>query len=327
MMLITLLLSLVLLLFPSCSPDSTVNKRDIYLVTVADDFSPHPKKLDNVINDQAALISQISTFSDNVHIYAFTAQNGKRYYSTHPNFEPVDTNEKVVDASSSSFDHFNYIAESAESTEDWTMDTVLEKVGEINSTSDDLIIFTYSGHGDEKGGAFCTNANHTPYEMTNKETVITKFESIAGYKVFFIDSCYSGNFVDPSSFTTKDTFSTDEDRYTGEDTLSAVKNSSLEKKAKTQENFWIMASTGKNQSAYDYPSSADDSFVQKHYGLFTYYLLKALGYNMDKNEASKKTSTLTFYSIYEYVRSYFPSAEIVNQTPRISLKRLDIRLR
>ena len=329
MMIITLLLSLILLLFPSCSPESTVHDRDIYLVTVADDFyssTSERNTLKTVVTDQAAIISQISTLSDNVHIYAFTSQNGKRYYSTHPKFEPVDQKGNKVDASSSSFDHFNYIAESAESTADWTMDTVIKTVGNIVSTSDDLIIFTYSGHGENETGDFITNASHDPYITTDKYTVLNVFSELPGKKVFFLDSCYSGNFISSSSFVTKDTFSTDEDKYTGEDTLTAVKTSSLEKTAKTQENFWIMASAGKNQAASD-SLSAGDSTVQSHYGAFTYYLLKALGYDMDTNEARKDTSSLTFYGIYSYIRSAFPSSEIDIQTPRVSLKRLDIRLR
>lgn len=329
MMTITLLLSLILLLFPSCSPESTIKERDIYLVTVADDFyssTSERNTLKTVVTDQAAIISQISTLSDNVHIYAFTSQNGKRYYSTHPKFEPVDQKGNKVDASSSLFDHFNYIAESAESTEDWTMNTVLEKIGTIVSSSDDLIIFTYSGHGENGTGDFITNANHDPYITTNKQAVFDVFAELPGKKVFFLDSCYSGNFINSSSFVTKDTFSSDEDKYTGEDTLTAVKTSSLEKTAMTQENFWIMASAGKNQAASD-SLSAGDSTVQSHYGAFTYYLLKALGYDMDTNEAKKDTSSLTFYGIYSYIRSAFPSSELDIQTPRVSLKRLDIRLR
>ena len=87
-----------------------------------------------------------------------------------------------------------------------------------------------------------------------------------------------------------------------------------------------MASAGRNQAASD-SLSAGDSIVQSHYGAFTYYLLKALGYDMDTNEARKDTSSLTFYGIYSYIRSAFPSSEIDIQTPRVSLKRLDIRLR
>lgn len=329
MMISALLLSLVLLLFPSCSPENTLDGRDIYLITVADDFyssSSERNTLRTVVTDQAALISQLSTLSENIHIYAFTAQNGKRYYSTHPRFEPVDKYGNITDASSSSFDHFSYVAESAESTSDWTMDSVLDAVGSLSTDSDDLIIFTYSGHGDKGTGDFITNANHTPYRTTDKYAVISAFSALPGRKVFFLDSCYSGSFISSSSFVTKDTFSTDEDKYTGEDTLTAVKNSSLKKRAKTQENFWIMASAGRNQAASD-SLSAGDSTVQNHYGAFTYYLLKALGYDMDRNEARKDTSSLTFYSVYSYIRSAFPSSELDIQTPRVSLRRLDIRLR
>lgn len=35
----------------------------------------------------------------------------------------------------------------------------------------------------------------------------------------------------------------------------------------------------------------------------------------------------TFYSIYSYIMASFPSSEITSQTPRTSLKRLDVKLR
>lgn len=348
-MTIILLLSLILMLFPSCSPDNTLTKREIYLVSVADDFYNSEGKyrmLNNVITDQASLISQISTFG-NVHIYCFSSQYGKRYtsiptgenpYKT-PLFKPYDDSgpgkgEMLDSPGDPSFVEFRYIPSTGEEESGWTMDTVLETIRSIESGENDLIIFTYSGHGEENTGAFATNVKvktasskeSEDYDLTNKEIVLEALSSISGNKVLFLDSCYSGNFVQGNTLTTKDVFSGEEARYTGEDYTEALKKSSLEKSYIQYPKMWVMSSAGKNQRAWD-ALSEGDSIFQNHYGAFTYYLLKALGYDMEKNESKKESSELTFYSIYSYVRTNFPETEISEQTPRSSLRRLDVRIR
>ena len=89
-MIFFLLLS-ILLIFPSCSPDSSLSKeRKTYIITVADDFESNNqyKKLKTVVTDQAALYSQFSTF-ENVEIRCYIAQNGKRYLSLSPEYRAV----------------------------------------------------------------------------------------------------------------------------------------------------------------------------------------------------------------------------------------------
>ena len=332
-----LLLSLILLLFPSCSPDTTLRTRDIYLVSVADDFhnsSNTSNRLKTAVSDQAALISQIETFGD-VHVYSFVSQHGKRYISIPtvsnpektPSFKAADKNCSLLSSSSDeSFDHYEYIPSSGESEVDWTMDTVLETVSELHTGEDDIIIFTYSGHGDKKGGALITNADGENYRTTNREKIIEVFSSLSGNKIFFLDSCYSSYFISDTTLTTTDTFTSDEDQYEGEDYIGGIKKSTIVRTADTSPSLWIMASAGRKQTASDSLSEGDSTF-QSHYGAFTYYLLKALGYNMDRNESERDSSPLTFYSLYSYIMSAFPSSELKIQTPRASLKRLDIRLR
>ncbi len=328
-----LILSLILLLFPSCSPDTTISDRDIYLISVADDFKGGTE-LKTVVSDQAALISQIETIG-NVHVYSFVSQHGKRYMSvptdTNPEktplFKPVDSScNELSSPSDTSFDHFEYVPSSAETEVEWTMDTVFEEIGKIHSGENDLIIFTYSGHGDTNGALATNYGSSGKYRLTNKEEIISKFSSLSGNKIFFLDSCYSGNFIPDSTLNTTDTFTTKEDHYEGEDYLKGIQNSTLTKTEDTQPSLWIMASAGRKQKASDSLNASDSAF-QEHYGAFSYYLLKALGYNMEKNEREAKSSSLTFYSIYSYIMSVFPSYELKIQTPRTSLKRLDIRLR
>lgn len=332
---VILILSLVLLIFPSCTPDTTLLERDIYIISVADDFQNSSfNPLKTAVSDQASLISQFQTF-DRVHIYSFISQHGKRYISIPtetnpektPSFRAADKNCNLLSSpSDEKFDHFEYIPSAAETTVDWTMDTVLEEVRKLHTGEDDIIIFTYSGHGDEKSGALITNASGTTYRTTNREMIIEAFTSLSGNKIFFLDSCYSGNFIAETTLNTTDTFTSDEDRYEGEDYIRGILKSSIIRTDDTQPSLWIMASAGREQKASDSNDSGDSPF-QSHYGAFTYYLLKALGFNMDRNESERKSSSLTFYSIYDYIMSSFPSSELTIQTPRTSLKRLDIRLK
>lgn len=341
MKLVLLVLSIIVILFPSCTPDTTLTERDIYLISVSDDFYNENKygTLKTTISDQAALINQIGTLG-NVHVYAFVSHHGKRYISTPdkaPLFKPADSACNILESPmDDAFDHFEYIPSSTETTNNWTMDDVLTTVGSLPTGEDDIIIFTYSGHGEENTGALITYYRgayrdaqgklHLLHDTTNREAVIEAFSSISGKKIFFLDSCFSGNFISQGTLNTLDTFTTDEDQYEGEDYISAIKCSTLTRKTDTTPSLWIMAAAGRKQKANDSTDDAD-SAIQEHFGAFTYYLLKALGYNMEKNESEKKSSPLTFYSIYSYIMASFPSSEIKSQTPRTSLKRLDVKLR
>lgn len=338
MKLVLLVLSLIVILFPSCSPDTTLTERDIYLISVCDDFynaGNDYKALETTSSDQAALIAQIETLG-NVHVYAYISHKGNRYVSIPtednpektPLFKPADKECNILEsATDDAFNHFEYCPSSSETTKNWTMDDVLKTVGSLETGENDIIIFTYSGHGEKKTGALITNCKgYKNYDTTDRWVIIDTFASISGKKIFFLDSCFSGNFISEGTLNTLDTFTTNEDYYEGEDYIQGIKCSTITKKTDTTPSFWIMTAAGRNQKAFDSTDSGDSN-IQKHFGAFTYYVLKALGYNMDKNESEKKTSSLTFYSIYAYVMSYFPRSEITSQTPRTSLKRLDVKLR
>ncbi len=325
-MLVVLLISL-LILFPSCSPDGALSN-EIYLISVADDFTGSSNSnniLKSVNNDQAAIVMQISTFrsSSSVHIYAFAAQDGNRYFSTHPSYTPVDSSGNEVEASSGEFKRFLFNGKSAEKTA-WNMEDVLDTVGTLTPREDDIVIFTYSGHGAENG-ALLTNADKTNYKSTNVADIKEKFSSIPGRKIFILDSCYSGQFITQNSLDSTDTFSGDEENYTGEDIIEAIKNNSLSKKSEDYPSIWIMTAATKGQKASDSLSTGEP--FQRHYGAFSYYFLSAIGYDMDNNVSKKRSEELTFYSIYSYIREQFPLSELSIQTPQASLKRLDVRLR
>lgn len=324
-----IILFLILTLLSSCSPSQALEDRTIYLVSVADDFYGYrgdSNKLNNPINDQASLIAQFNTM-ENVEVLCFTSQNGKRYFSSSPIFIPMDSEDnELEDPSSLSFDHFSYKKRDGETELNWDMNTVLEKVGEVESTSQDLIIFTYSGHGEDQTGAFITNATTTGYKTMDKDSIIDRFQSIAGKKVFFIDSCYSGVFIPSSPFSSTDVFENGEERWQETDIAKASIDSIRNKNKSSLIDFWILSSCAKGQKASDSLNTMDSPYQLK-YGAFTYFLLQALGFNTDRNCAQTLTSSLSFFEIYDYIRSCFPDYECQIQTPQALTKRVDILIR
>ena len=69
---VLLILSLILSLF-SCSNEVIPEEREIYIVTVADDFynyNGNGRKLENVVTDQAALSMQFQTLLLMQNLYA-----------------------------------------------------------------------------------------------------------------------------------------------------------------------------------------------------------------------------------------------------------------
>ena len=118
-----------------------------------------------------------------------------------------------------------------------------------------------------------------------------------------------------------------EDRWLGKSYPKAMKDALFSKKDKyPYSDIWILSSTGRGQEASDSLDGGDGPY-QLSYGAFTYYLLKAMGYDTDRNEGVQREERLTVYGIYSYVRKHFPDYETQIQTPRVSNGGLDLVLR
>ena len=321
-MIILLLISLILL--SSCAPSYDIEERTVYLFSVADDFSSkdNQEKLENVINDQAALVSQFQASNKDIEMHIYSSENGKRYYSTSPKFEAYNSKNTSVSRDSSDFDHFGI---ALEKEANWTMDSVIKKLGELECAEDDLIIFIYSGHGDENGSLITNNKNKNNYDTTARWALVDALSSLRCNKILILDSCYSGSFIEENNFSSTLSFSSGEEKYKGEDEWSAIKNSSFNKKiaSEKRDKLWIMSSTTRSQVAAD--SGIGEETNKDKFGAFTYYLLLALGYDMEKNQATNVKTSLTFYEVYNYIWKNFNEKE--NQTPRAESKILDIRIR
>lgn len=334
MKLFIILFSLLLTLF-SCSNEYLPKEREIYLVTVADDFynyNGNGRKLENVITDQAALLLQIQTFGD-IHINSYISQNGKRYTSSSPIYVAVDSEGRELEKNNDeSFKSFIYKPKEGEEEKEWTIYDVMDYLGELELGDDDLLIFIFSGHGEKGNGSLMTNASTSSpqWDSLSPEDLFSILSTLGGKKLVVLDSCYSGVYVPSSPLYSSDVFASEEkeDRWIGKSYPNAMKKALFGDKRETFNNsdIWILSSTGRGQEASDSLDGGDGPF-QTSYGAFTYYLLKALGYDTDRNEAVKEESRLTLYEVYSYIRKHFPEYETQIQTPRVSNGGLDLILR
>ena len=162
-MMVLLILSLILSLF-SCSNEVIPEEREIYIVTVADDFynyNGNGRKLENVVTDQAALSMQFQTFGD-IHIRSYISQDGKRYTSSSPLYVPVDKNKNELERNDDeNFKSFMYKPKIGEEESGWRIYDVMEYLGSLVLGEDDILIFSYSAHGEKPSGALMTNASET----------------------------------------------------------------------------------------------------------------------------------------------------------------------
>ena len=273
---IILILSLLLSLF-SCSNQVIPEEREIYVVTVADDFynyNGNGRKLENVVTDQAALIMQFQTMGD-IHIRSYVAQDGKRYTSSTPFYVPVDKNNNELDRNDhENFKSFMYKPKDGEAESEWTIYDVMDYLGSLVLGENDLLVFSYSGHGEKKNGSLMTNASSSSskWDSLSPEDLLSHISTLGGKKLIILDSCYSGIYIPSSPLSTSDVFSEEEkeDRWLGKRYPKAMKDALFSKKAKyPYSDIWILSSTGRGQEASDSLDGGDGPY-QLSYGAFTY---------------------------------------------------------
>ena len=176
---------LLILSLLSCSNEVVPTGREIYLVTIADDFynyNGNGRKLENVVTDQAALYMQIQTLGD-IHVMSYISQNGKRYTSSSPIYVPVDKNNVELDGNDSEdFNGFLYRPKEGEEESAWTIYEVMDYIGTLVLGEDDLFILSYSGHGEKDNGALMTNASSSSpqWDSLSPEDLLARLETMGG---------------------------------------------------------------------------------------------------------------------------------------------------
>ena len=292
---IVFILCMVLLL-TSCE-SSTEQGKVIFVSAALDYMNSNVGYLKNPPSDQKALASELQTLAEAsgeiYEKYLFLEENGVR---TMNGYERK-----------------------------WNQDDIISTLLNLDTVSGDLIIFHYSGHGDSSGALvpdIDTSSRLKP------EDLLDILKLIDGKKCLFIDSCYSGSFIEDSSkLENGEKF--DEDGNLIADGFASSLIAAIENAFKGEaENTEIWALTAATDKQLSFDSWDNGMANQDKYGAFTYYLLEALGYDTEKHEAAipVRRGNVTFYSLYSEIRKTMPVSLRREATPQATLNPLDLVL-
>ena len=268
---------LLCLAFVSCEMEKTEGK--VVFISVAIDYNAPDgvNALDNPPEDQRVLSAEIEALSvasgDIYEEYLFLEKNGKR---------SVNGEEMK-----------------------WNHDDVLTLLSSIDTVSSDLIIFHYSGHGDESG-ALVTDID-TSNRLT-PEKLLTAISGADGRKCLFLDSCYSGTFIAESGYMHSGELFED-GNLVSDNPVNAIlpSISLLFHPAEGNDDIWILAAATDIQSSFDSWDSGEP--MQENFGAFSYYLARALGYDMENDTPTVpgRGGKITFYGLYQEIKESMPN--------------------
>lgn len=199
--------------------------------------------------------------------------------------------------------------------------TVMENLA-ANSTSRDLTFIFFSGHGlqgreeetktdyptkPKTSFAMCNNTGDVVQLYTHEEFK-ADLAKIKGTKVVFADVCYSGGLVDSSNVAIN------ADEYKGIDVFSLFWDYQVDQ----DPNSFFLTASRYYQKSYE-PSSDG-------HGLFTSVLLKALGWDEEKQKVVGVSGEMTFFEICQYVVKNNPSISGRQQDSMLSNASNDVIL-
>jgi uncharacterized caspase-like protein len=177
----------------------------------------------------------------------------------------------------------------------------IEALGTV-VTDEDLIIFTYSGHGLENGEIALAKEGVKANSYTPATNILDAFNTIAGRKLIILDTCYSGVSI-PESASSHSTVM--------HNNISKWYKKYWEESQYTKPDLFVLTASADTLS-YE----AEDIDGHSH-GLFSFSLLEALGWQHPHNldlaaiDISKlppppatRSSIMSADSLYTYIRNY-----------------------
>ncbi len=193
----------------------------------------------------------------------------------------------------------------------------LKNVSPINQN--DIVIFYFSGHGEDINGDLRLPKEYDEQvrESYSLELLNEKLTLLDSKVLVILDSCFSGNMIDESNITMNKATTNYSQR------LSTLYNNffNYEKQNKNN-NLIVITSTLSDKLSY--PTS--ELQTQHKNSLFTYYFLKALGYdfgneigNITNNIPTIQNSHIYLDSIYNYILSNISRQKPIIIGDRINL--------
>ncbi len=161
------------------------------------------------------------------------------------------------------------------------------------TTADDLVLFTFSGHA--KGGNIALAPNSgSAIETYEVSRLLDGFSSVKGRKLIILDACETGYGVpsDPASSSTL-----------MEKAIASWYAKYFNGERSVKSDLFVMTSSATTDSY-------EDIFNGKLHGVFTYALLKALGWNVDTGTMSTtippaaKRGRLTVDGLLSYIKTH-----------------------
>ena len=235
----------------------------------------------------------------------------------------------LAEGSGEIYEEYLFLEKNGERTfngarKNWNHDDILSVIASLDTVAEDLIIFHYSGHGDDDGSLV------TDMDISfrlSPERLLDQLENTDGKKCLFLDSCYSGTFIDGGKLADGEVF------FGGNLISESFVHALLPSLLMTfsaghteRSDIWVFSAATENQSSFD---SWDGGLPeQENFGAFTYYLASALGYDMENDRAAipGRMTTITFYDIYQKVKENMDGSLWKEATPQVTLSPVDLVL-
>ena len=210
----------------------------------------------------------------------------------------------------------------------WTRGDILSTIENLDMEENDLLIFYYSGHGLSDGSLAIPDGSEK-LEFISPDELLNALSAQRGKKCVLLDSCHSGSFVEESGMMASGEVFDKEGRLIKDGFLSALWPSlvmTLQSWPTGNDSIWVMSAATEDQVSLD--SGIDGLERQDEHGAFTYYLLRALGYDMENGAPSFRNGRddITFLGIYNTVKEEMSGEMWREQTPQITLSPLDLVL-
>ncbi len=213
--------------------------------------------------------------------------------------------------------------------EEWDKETILSTISSLEAEENDLVLFFYSGHGMDGTGELVVSAKEGKMDKISPDELLTALSEVGGKKCVFLDSCYSGAFVEDAGMLA-------DGEVFGEDgslikegflfSLGPALSLSITSGRLGTDDIWLMSATTDGQLSYD--SGTEGLPNQEEYGAFSYFLISSLGYDMenDSPHISQERNEVTFLGLYRDIKRRMTESMWTEQTPQITLTPLDLVL-
>ncbi len=288
--LIPLLLSIVLIL-ASCElfTDEPV-AGDVYAIMVGLDYQNNSQRdLYGTINDANEL---------DLAFKSVTQQTGKAYFGY--KFLQIgssfvsSTTHTIGSKSVNSYPSLSNLKEAIAALKDITQ-------------KDDLILFTYSGHGNDDGTIALGSSSYSDAALSPVQEILDSFvdNDIKGRKLIILDTCYSGVSLPDSPGSSNTVLGSSIDDWYAkywDNTLYELPD------------LFVLTASADTESYEDEFNKEATVGTKHNHGLFTAALLEALGWRHPHatdittvvlgNPPALRGSALSVDSIYSYVFNY-----------------------